>query len=584
MQGLGRRRDSQRRVATLLFEKVYPTLLETLSGGPDCRMAEIWSFDDAPTRRAMESELAAQGIRARCRSALKPLVCAFVEEIPTASLSRAVITYPCHPAALPQRFLREAYPLPAMFPEVGFDFQPAPPSDGMPVYHLHLTYDGGQERHLTVQAPNAVSAEGVLSPCGWLIGDGQGSRVITPYERIFRDVMALIEATDWRPPPCFEELNIAVTLPSRDEELGGGKILSLTELLHEDLYFSAQEQFQRRFGRPAGDRSLHPGQIVPEVVLGPEYSVRVELRPWDSGLPDVPVQPLATAQSCPGPRQLAEELARIPGQAFSARSDIGRRIEARYLPGPDRAVMISAGQHANEVSGPVGALRAGQELARRAGAHFAICPLENPDGYVLRDRLAQDNPRHLLHAARYTALGDDLEFRHGPISAEAGPAGIRDQARALSGALFHISLHGYPAHEWLRPLNGYLPRGYEDWTLPRGFRLILRHHPGWAAPARRLIEGVAARLGQLPGLTDFNHAQIALAQRLGVGPGEMIGGFSCRLDENARMPLPLVLVTDYPDETLSGEAFIAAHEAQRAATIAAYEAFQDLDSWDWPLA
>ena len=68
------------------------------------------------------------------------------------------------------------------------------------------------------------------------------------------------------------------------------------------------------------------------------------------------------------------------------------------------------------------------------------------------------------------------------------------------------------------------------------------------------------------------------------GPGEMIGGFSCRLDENARMPLPLVLVTDYPDETLSGEAFIAAHEAQRAATIAAYEAFQDLDSWDWPLA
>ena len=191
---------------------------------------------------------------------------------------------------------------------------------------------------------------------------------------------------------------------------------------------------------------------------------------------------------------------------------------------------------------------------------------------------------HLLHAARYTALGDDLEFRHGPISAEAGPAGIRDQARALSGALFHISLHGYPAHEWLRPLNGYLPRGYEDWTLPRGFRLILRHHPGWAAPARRLIEGVAARLGQLPGLTDFNHAQIALAQRLGVGPGEMIGGFSCRLDENARMPLPLVLVTDYPDETLSGEAFIAAHEAQRAATIAAYEAFQDLDSWDWPLA
>ena len=582
MRGSGRQRGDHRRVATLLFEKSYPTPFDALALGAESRMAEIWSFDDAATRRALESELAAQGIRARWRSALKPLVCTFLEEIPTDSLCRARITYPCHPAAHPQRFLREAYPLPAMFPAVTFEFRPAAPAAVMPAYHLQLIYAGGQERGLTVLAPNAVSDQGVLSPCGWLIGDGQARRIPTLYETVFHDVMAAIAAVDWRPPPSFEELNIAVTLPSRDEPLGcGDEALSLTEALHEDLYFSVLEYFQRRNGRAPGDRSLQPGQIVPEIVHGPECAVRVELRPWDSGVPRDPGLPLATASVAPGPGQLSEELARIPGQGFATRSVAGRHVEGRYLAGRDRAVMISAGQHANEVSGPVGALRAAQELAARAGAHFSLCPLENPDGYALRHRLAADNPRHLLHAARYTALGDDLEYRDTPPRAESG---IRDQARALSGALLHVSLHGYPGHEWLRPLNGYLPQGFEEWTLPRGFFLLLRHHPGWAGPARRLIRDIAQRLGKSPGLAAFNHAQMVLARNHGVPSGEVIGAIPCRLEECTRNSQPLTLITEYPDETLQGAAFIAAHEAQRAAVIAAYDAFQALESWDWPLA
>ena len=581
MQGPGRGRSGQKRVATLLFEKSYPTTREVLAGGLDCRAVEIWSFDDVSTRWALESDLAGQGLRARARAALKPLVCAFLEEIPTASLRAARITYPVHPAAHPQRFLREAYPLPAMFPHVAFEFGPAPATSAMPAYHLHLTYVGGQTRVLEVLAPNAVSDQGVLSPCGWLIADGAARRMATAYEAIFQDALTAIAAMDWRPPPCFEELNIAVTLPSRDEALGcGHEVLSLTEALHEELYFSVLEYFQRRFGRPPEDRSLQPGQIVPEVVQGPACSLRVELRPWDSGLPVQTAQPLETAPEAPGPRQLAEELARIPGQAFATRSVAGRHVEARYLAGRDRAVMISAGQHANEVSGPVGALRAARELARRDGAHFTICPLENPDGYALRHRLAGDNPRHLLHAARYTALGDDLEYRDNTPEAERA---IRDQARALSGAFFHVSLHGYPGHEWLRPLSGYLPRGYEEWTLPRGFFLILRYHPGWADPARRLIEDTALRLGRLPGLGARNLAQMALAQGHGVPSGEVIGAIPCRLVESDRGPVPLTLITEYPDETLQGAAFVAAHEAQRAAVIAAYEAFQALDGWDWPL-
>lgn len=154
----------------------------------------------------------------------------------------------------------------------------------------------------------------------------------------------------------------------------------------------------------------------------------------------------------------------------------------------------------------------------------------------------------------------------------------------MSGALLHVCLQGGPGHEWLRPLGGYLPAGHQDRALPCGFQLVLRHHPGWAAPARRLIGDIALRLGQLPGLADFNRAQMALAQLHGAVPAEVIGGFACRLEEDARAPEPLTLVTAYPDETLCGAAFIAAHDAQRAAAIAAYEAFQELEDWDWPPA
>ena len=103
----------------------------------------------------------------------------------------------------------------------------------------------------------------------------------------------------------------------------------------------------------------------------------------------------------------------------------------------------------------------------------------------------------MLHASRYSALGDDIAYRErAPFFERDG----RHQAHAISGAQLHINLHGYPAHEWTRPLSGYLPRHFELWTIPKGFFLVLRHHPGWGERARRLIEGVTARLARnVPG-------------------------------------------------------------------------------------
>ncbi|MFP3435835.1 peptidase M14, partial [Paraburkholderia sp. SIMBA_061] len=64
--------------------------------------------------------------------------------------------------------------------------------------------------------------------------------------------------------PYFEELNIRVTHPAEDLPLAvGDEVVSLREALHEDFYFSLLEVFQKKSGRPLGDRGLKPGQIVP---------------------------------------------------------------------------------------------------------------------------------------------------------------------------------------------------------------------------------------------------------------------------------------------------------------------------------
>ena len=78
-------------------------------------------------------------------------------------------------------------------------------------------------------------------------------------------------------------------------------------------------------------------------------------------------------------------------------------------------------------------------LAQQPEAHFALIPLENPDGYALHRELCAHAPRHMHHAARYTALGDDLEYRDAPPWYERE---ARHQALALSGADLHINLHG----------------------------------------------------------------------------------------------------------------------------------------------
>ena len=549
---------------------------------------EAWVFDDQAERQATEKTFKAAGINARLRSAYKPLVHFFLEEFSWASLQSLVIEYPVL-AHAPRRFLLEAYPLAALLPPgVSLSWEGGESTTlSTPLhYRVRVERSTGELEAYLVEAPNRQHLDHVdeaqSSPCGWLRltspqGKASESIIETDYEALFQAAMATLSATPWQATsPYFAELNFTVHLPSNDVRLAwDDEHISLAEALHEELYFSTLEYFQRYVGLSQGDRSVQPGQIVPEVLTqGDEPYLKISLRPLDASSPQRAEVELDNAQQAIDVAQIEQILAALGGQPLHTTTRAGRTVKARYQAGSDRAVIISAGQHANETSGVVGALRAAQTLSRKPQAHFVISPLENPDGYALQSRLVASQPRHMHHAARYTAFGNDLQSQ--PVGQPFEHA-IREQACAISSAGLHVNLHGYPAHEWTRPLNGYVPRGFEMWTIPKGFFLILRHQPGWEAAAAQLVDSVTQQLAQVPGLVEFNATQVALFEtHAGALTFPVLHGFPYLLSEDADQLTPLMLITEYPDETLTGEPFVQAHTAQMTTVIAAYNAFQTL--------
>nr|WP_067299079.1 peptidase M14 [Marinobacterium profundum] len=551
------------------------------------QVVEAWLFSDVQSRRAAEKELAKHGIAARFHSAYKPLLHFFLEDLDIAGsdLTDIKVRYPQHDNAAENRFLLETYPLAALVGQATITFTASETTDC--TYEITLRTALGDETSHRIFAPNKVHQDIInethLSPTGWIrVQDVEGNqirdeRIETDYEILFSRTMEAIAGHDWGDKePYFDELNISVNLPGKDQAIAHDhEVISLHEALHEDLYLSLLEYFQVKSGRPLDDRGLQPGQIVPEIRRsGSAVSVTVETRPLSTAEILGPDQELVAARAPITSAQIMAELDQIDGTPFAASSRSGRTISARYRPGADAPVMISGGQHANESTGVVGALRAAGALAKREGAHFTISPLENPDGYALHQRLITENPNHMHHAARYTALGDDLEYRRGTALYEKA---IRVRAQDISKAQLHINLHGYPSHEWTRPLSGYVPRGFSKWTLPKGFFLIMRHHDDWTERAEALVDRVTQKLAEMPGLLAFNNAQIELYRiHAGETGFRIINGFPCMISVDDRHEVPLTLITEYPDETIYGDYFIAGHSAQMATVLAAYEAYQEL--------
>lgn len=556
---------------------------------------EGWLFEGLKARRAAEQRLAALGVTATFRSAYKPLLHYFLEEVDTKRLRSVTVHYPVHPQAPERRFLLEAYPLDALLPGCDLLFSPLPmDASAPPVYRVELVHQDGQRSSARVVAPNRVHVDHInstqLSPTGWLREHLDHETINraqqTDYEALFEQALATVKHHPW---PCkepyFDRLNIRVDLASIEQPLPlANEHISSAEALHEDLYFSMLEVFQRHSGRSADDRRLQPGQIVPNIRIkeGPP-SLRIAIQDFEPSslrkLPapqHAPCPTLETLDRLACTERIESELEQLGGERFHAYSRQGRTVQGIYHKADGPAVLISAGQHANEASGVVAALRAAHMLQAAGTGHFALIALENPDGYALYHELLADNPLHMHHAARYSALGDDIEHRaQGPLFERQA----REQALAISGANLHINLHGYPAHEWTRPLTGYVPRGFDLWTIPKGFFLILRYHSGWATQGRALLEAICAALILVPGLAAYNAQQMQRYKAFAGTPAfEFIHGIPCMISGCNRPGAPLTFITEIPDESLTGAAFVFAHTVQTQAVLAAVEAWRALAS------
>lgn len=598
---------------TVLPRTVLPStesaIRSALAGGAvDGATHYFWLFTGASRRRVIERELAAEGWRVRLHSAFKPLVSELLERRsgwePLPTPTAITIDYPAHQAAVPNRFRLEAYPLERLarlwWPGAVLTLTPKPVAE-----LEHLCYSVRMERPGAVEAfdvfaPNRVvdvPGRVALTPCGWWRVIAQDGTVIrdepweTDYERLYRLVLDSVSAQPWSGPgPYFDQLRIEVEHDGIEERLPvGHDRLDTAEALHEELYFSLLERFALMCGLPEGSRQLQPGQVVPMIrnVNGGETAVSVVALTASGGYEGVGDGPSPSATRVLSPAELAGSdtalaepdvtatLLAFPGERLAEHTPRGRVVHGIWRRGARPAVVINGGQHANETSGVVGALRAAYELLADPDTSLGVVALENPDGYALHRELCAVHAEHMHHAARYSALGDDLEYRGDEAPFESA---VRRRLLALGGAQLLINLHGYPAHEWVRPLTGYLPHKFEWWAVPQGFILIARYQPDFAERAESLLRTVARAVQTaLPELVAFNDAQLAAYE---AHAGKLLfpleGSVPLVLTETARPGPAVQLITEYPDETVHGAAFRLAHEVQYRVAVGAARA--------WPAA
>ncbi|CAG9296946.1 M14 family metallopeptidase [Celerinatantimonas diazotrophica] len=558
----------------VILQRQFRATIEWLA--EQTRPFKAWVFADQVTRRRVEYQLKQKGIEARIYSAYKPLVHYFLEDAPLDdSIERIRITYPAHPSdRKSKRFLLEAFPLAGLLEKYQIEFRSKTTADNF--YEVMFFSRNGDVQVERVFAPNKFQQdhtnEYIFSPCGWIqFSEQEQFALKCDVHRLFEQLIGHLQSWTWpEQEPYFDRLKVHVDVPFADLKLKWGEEhISFIEALHEDIYFSLIEFFNVYSGREADSRELQPGQIVPEVCYhdGP-WQLQVTLEPYQAiefpAEKALSADALAQVSEPLTPNKITATLTQLTqdleGQSLDGMSRRGLNVPASLFEGTHPGVVITGAQHANETTGTCALLRALPILRKEYPVALGCIPMHNPEGANLYHQLRRDNPLHMLHAARYTALGNDIQSQSDEQNFEKA---LRNKIVAATGAKLHLNLHGYPSHEWTRPFSGYSPRGFELWAIPKGFFLIMRHQPGKADAARAFLEAITQDLSQFEALVSYNQRQLKCYRaHAGTLPFELINGFACDVSERENLHVEFELVTEYPDETSIGADFRLGHQTQ----------------------
>jgi hypothetical protein len=139
-------------------------------------------------------------------------------------------------------------------------------------------------------------------------------------------------------------------------------------------------------------------------------------------------------------------------------------------------IFITGRQHANEVSSTSHILRLAELLVTDRTykdmlkkVNVVLHPVENPDGAQMAYDLQKLTPNHMLHAGRYSALGQDVASLVGLPDPLLPESLVRTRVWRDWLPDIYLNPHGYPSHEWVQPFAGYVPPGFRTYLSTRGW-------------------------------------------------------------------------------------------------------------------
>ncbi|HEV2983290.1 MAG TPA: M14 family zinc carboxypeptidase [Vicinamibacterales bacterium] len=234
-------------------------------------------------------------------------------------------------------------------------------------------------------------------------------------------------------------------------------------------------------------------------------------------------------------------------KAYKAgRSYRGRDISVLEITSPTRSeqvslaklsaykptIFITGRQHANEVSSTSHILRLAELLATDKSykdilkkVNVVLHPIENPDGAQMAYDLQKLTPTHMLHAGRYSALGQDVASLVGLPDPLLPESLVRTKVWRDWLPDIYLNPHGYPSHEWVQPFAGYVPPGFRTYLSTRGWYTTIGtlrdpRYPNHAEATEAVREAIVKEINANPEVRamDLRHQARYRKWAYGFGP------------------------------------------------------------------
>jgi len=197
-------------------------------------------------------------------------------------------------------------------------------------------------------------------------------------------------------------------------------------------------------------------------------------------------------------------------------------------------IFITGRQHANEVSSTSHILRLAENLATDASyksilkkVNIILHPVENPDGAQMAFDLAKLTPNHMLHAGRYSALGQDVGS--GAASGLLPESLVRGKIWREWLPDIYLNPHGYPSHEWVEQFSGYVPPQFRIYWSSRGWYTTIGgvrdpRHPDASQATDALRDAIAREINSNNDVHNMDVITQARYRRWGYGFGPFVYG------------------------------------------------------------